>query len=90
MRTRNPLLLLTSALLVVLTSWSSAGAQAPFTLDELFRSPWPFGSSPSSLAVSDDGRYIACGWDAEGVPSPEKLMQLLIFFADLMTGGTPI
>src|SRR5690606_6770652 len=41
-------------------------ASAPFSLEELYRRPYLFGTSPGSVSVSDDGRYVAFGWDDTG------------------------
>jgi len=46
---------------------SAAVSAAPYTLEELFTPPWPFGRSHWPVALSDDGCYLACGWNAEGL-----------------------
>ncbi len=53
------------------TSASPAGTPAkgaPLTLEELFTPPWPFGSGAQAVAISDDGRFLAYGWNSEGNP----------------------
>lgn len=39
--------------------------QAP-RLEELFTPPYPFGTGPSGATFSDDGRYLAVGWNEHG------------------------
>jgi hypothetical protein len=43
----------------------SALATSPWTLEELYSQPWPTGNGVRHVAVSDDGAYMACAWDAE-------------------------
>jgi len=57
--------------LLVIAALLIAGSQAvlaapPYTLEELFTEPWPFGVSARQVAISDDGAFIACGWNADG------------------------
>ncbi|MCB1215785.1 alpha/beta fold hydrolase [bacterium] len=59
-------LILPLAALCVLLACSFASARAPYTLEQLYRRPYPFGTSPSPVSVSDDGRFVAMGWDETG------------------------
>ncbi|MEZ5339870.1 MAG: DPP IV N-terminal domain-containing protein, partial [bacterium] len=54
------------AALSVLLACSLASARAPYTLEQLYRRPYLFGTSPSPVSVSDDGRFVAMGWDETG------------------------
>ncbi|MCB1186445.1 alpha/beta fold hydrolase [bacterium] len=54
------------AALCLLLASTIASAGSPFTLDELYRRPFPFGTSSGSVSVSDDGRFVAMGWDETG------------------------
>lgn len=55
-----PLLAACCALLAL-----TGAARAPYALERLFAPPWLFGTSLQSVALSDDGRWLACGWDAQ-------------------------
>lgn len=57
-----------SPLLLLLGLAGLARADAPFSLERLFGPPWVFGVGMRSVAFSDDGAFLACGWDqgAEG------------------------
>ena len=58
--------LITAAAVLLLLACSVASASAPFSLEELYRRPYLFGTSPGSVSVSDDGRFVAFGWDDTG------------------------
>jgi len=47
---------------------SAAPARAPFTLEQIYTPPYPFGLTPRMLALSDDGAWLACGYNAAGYP----------------------
>lgn len=57
--------------LAVLATWCLLGvagparASAPWSLEELYRQPWPTGNGARHVALSDDGMFLACAWDAE-------------------------
>ena len=70
---RIPTLLILIALLLVFSN--SAYAESPFTLEDIFTPPYPFGTSAASISISDDGAYLACGWDAEA----ESIRDLWIY-----------
>jgi alpha/beta superfamily hydrolase len=59
MRNCIPALLLALACAVA----ARASAAAPFTLEQIFNPPYPFGTSVQSVSLSDDGAWLACGWD---------------------------
>ena len=50
------------------TAAGTAAKGAPPTLEELFTPPWPFGTGARSVSLSDDGRFMACGWNDAGNP----------------------
>ena len=58
--------LISIATVLCLLACSASYAKAPFSLDELYRRPYLFGTSPGSVAISDDGRFVAFGWDETG------------------------
>ncbi len=56
---------LRALLIVSLCCALTSAAKPPYTLERLFSPPWLFGTSPQSVALSDDGQWLACGWDAQ-------------------------
>ncbi|GEM_PF-6325497 len=65
MRTATRLLLSVLPLVLLLAATTSAGAEPPWSLEQLYSKPWPFGSGFRHVALSDDGALVACAWDQQ-------------------------
>ena len=61
------MLALLSAASCVLLSATPERAGAPFSLEQLYTAPFPGGIGARYVSLSDDGRYVACGWNDEGL-----------------------
>ncbi|MBN2081350.1 S9 family peptidase [bacterium] len=57
---------LLAVVVLLITGSQVVLATPPYTLTELFTEPWPFGVSARQVSISDDGAFIACGWNADG------------------------
>ena len=64
MHIRSRLLLFVLPSVLLLAAMTSAGAEPPWSLAELYSKPWPFGNGFRHVALSDDGAWLACAWDA--------------------------